>query len=316
MHFVGNTTITYDPQGSLVARIGGSHGLDTVPDDELHDQSRLYDGYGKELWTTYDKNSYFPFRYKGQAGYINDYETGLVYCWNRYYDPTIGRWISRDPIGLSGGINTYAYCEGNPIMYVDPTGWRPVTAEDIGRLSAFRQYGIANGYSLQFMLDIENDLYAEIDQVSLETGDPARLKAIWWAIDRIGDTKYSYKSDIGEDGFASNTNKCNKFVYDAYEKCAYTTMPRRKRTVGGTGPYGANYWADSRNRLHQFASTRSPLPGDIVAFRSLSGHGHLTLKVSRGLLIYAGGEGVKIGLFSDNLRNKNDWVGRSYRGLP
>jgi RHS repeat-associated protein len=117
----------------LVARIGGAHGVDTIPDDELHDQSRLYDGYGKELWTTYDKNSYFPFRYKGQAGYINDYETGLVYCWNRYYDPTIGRWITRDPIGLSGGINTYAYCEGNPIMYADPSGlvkiwvaWSPV----------------------------------------------------------------------------------------------------------------------------------------------------------------------------------------------
>lgn len=48
--------------------------------------------------------------------------TGLVYYRARYYDPTLGRFTQRDPIGLAGGINPYAYVGNNPINYVDPDG--------------------------------------------------------------------------------------------------------------------------------------------------------------------------------------------------
>ena len=40
----------------------------------------------------------------------------------RYYNPDINRFISEDPIGLAGGINTYGYVAGNPVSYVDPSG--------------------------------------------------------------------------------------------------------------------------------------------------------------------------------------------------
>jgi uncharacterized protein RhaS with RHS repeats len=41
---------------------------------------------------------------------------------HRWYDPSLGRFISRDPAGLKGGIDLYIYCYNNPINYADPSG--------------------------------------------------------------------------------------------------------------------------------------------------------------------------------------------------
>lgn len=55
-------------------------------------------------------------------GQLEDEETGLFYNDHRYYDPDTGRYISPDPLGLRGGINSYAYARGNPLRFIDPSG--------------------------------------------------------------------------------------------------------------------------------------------------------------------------------------------------
>jgi RHS repeat-associated protein len=56
------------------------------------------------------------------AGQYYDAESTLFYNWNRYYNPATGRYISSDPIGLDGGINTFLYAAASPVMYIDPEG--------------------------------------------------------------------------------------------------------------------------------------------------------------------------------------------------
>lgn len=69
------------------------------------------DVYARELVN----NLHFP-------GHYYDEETGLYYNLHRFYDPETGRYLTSDPIGLAGGVNTYSYVLGNPLRWIDPHG--------------------------------------------------------------------------------------------------------------------------------------------------------------------------------------------------
>ncbi|WP_236472061.1 RHS repeat domain-containing protein, partial [Pseudomonas syringae] len=93
-------------------------------------------------------------RFQGQ---YFDVETGLHYNTFRYYDPEIGRFITQDPIGLSGGDNLYQYAP-NPYGWVDPFGLCKSSASgakgideifDAGRMpkaSELKKYAEAQGW--------------------------------------------------------------------------------------------------------------------------------------------------------------------------
>jgi RHS repeat-associated protein len=60
-----------------------------------------------------------PFRFSTKYW---DEETGLIYYGLRYYSPTMGKFINRDPIGESGGLNLYGFVRNNPVNLVDVLG--------------------------------------------------------------------------------------------------------------------------------------------------------------------------------------------------
>ncbi|CAM2874743.1 MULTISPECIES: RHS repeat-associated core domain-containing protein [Vibrio harveyi group] len=100
-----------------------------VHNDHLGTPQALTDETGATVW----KASYSPFgkatvtteqikfnlRFPGQ---YFDAETGLHYNWHRYYDPSLGRYLQSDRLGLFDGVDTYGYVHGNPLLSIDPTG--------------------------------------------------------------------------------------------------------------------------------------------------------------------------------------------------
>jgi RHS repeat-associated protein len=64
-----------------------------------------------------------PYRFAGAWGYRDDGDAGLLHVGARYYDPQVGRFISRDAV-LSE--HPYLYCEHEPVNSVDPSGYAPV----------------------------------------------------------------------------------------------------------------------------------------------------------------------------------------------
>lgn len=69
-------------------------------------------------------------RFPGQ--YLDE-ETGLPYNYFRDYDPVTGRYVESDPIGLGGGINTYAYAGGNALSNYDPFGLECISVGGVMR---------------------------------------------------------------------------------------------------------------------------------------------------------------------------------------
>ncbi|OCG37396.1 hypothetical protein A9G29_11470 [Gilliamella sp. Fer2-1] len=83
-----------------------------------------YNAYGQIINETYHQDDTQtlpdnPLRFQGQ---YYDEETGLHYNLNRYYDPFTGRYITQDPLGILGGLNSYQYVNGDPINWIDPLG--------------------------------------------------------------------------------------------------------------------------------------------------------------------------------------------------
>jgi len=87
-----------------------------------------------------DANSFvFNVRFPGQR---YDVTTGMNYNYLRDYDTGSARYTQSDPIGLQGGISTYAYAEGNPNSYVDPMGLDSiVTYQNLGFTTYYDSQG-------------------------------------------------------------------------------------------------------------------------------------------------------------------------------
>ncbi len=117
--------------GAPVVQLQGKHAY-AVHTDKLGTAHMLSDESGGIAWQA----EYSPF---GKAsilindvvfnhrlpGHYEDSETGTHYNYLRDYDPESGRYLTSDPISISGGLNTYLYANADPLNTVDVLGLRP-----------------------------------------------------------------------------------------------------------------------------------------------------------------------------------------------
>ncbi len=120
-------TTQYFHQDGLGSVVGLSNSADTTT------ATQRFDAWGNRIAGTGTIPQY------GYTGREPD-ETGLVYYRARYYDPQVGRFISRDPIGLGGGINQYAYVNNNPVNATDPLGLKAIDPQTAQYVQANKSY--------------------------------------------------------------------------------------------------------------------------------------------------------------------------------
>ena len=124
----GNTSYypVYDPSHNVTGLLRVEAGVATLV------ASYQYGPFGEKLGADWaapgfvDRN---PFRFSTK---YTDVETGLVYYGHRYYDPKLGRFLGRDPLGEAGGNNLYGFVKNNPVNRWDILGM--VTPEDARKL--------------------------------------------------------------------------------------------------------------------------------------------------------------------------------------
>ena len=165
------TLYTYSPGGQLLSMTKVDQGTyyfhynvhgDVI---QLTDQAGnsvaeyTYDAWGNILTKTGTMATANPYRY---AGYRYDEETGLYYLIARYYDPSVGRFITRDKFHgfdeYPSSLNQYIYTANNPVMRIDASGnfwtpWGDVTIEN-GNVSYVNDIGFGTKLAVRVGLTI------------------------------------------------------------------------------------------------------------------------------------------------------------------
>lgn len=161
--------------------------------------SILYDGFG--MTVSRMGNTPTPFGFVGAAQYQSDADSGLMLLGHRYYDASVGRFITKDP--ARQGQNGYVYCGNNPLTRTDPKGlWIETVADVAGLVYDIYEFiqdpGLGNGAAI--FGDIAGIILPGIPGVGAVRGG-ARLGD--WLIDdavdvgRIGGNGYGFVDDVG-----------------------------------------------------------------------------------------------------------------------
>ena len=238
-----------------------------------------YDAFGNQINQSTEKST--PFRYNGE---YYDEETGFTYLRARYYDPTTGRFIQEDPIkdgsnwytyacdiigtktffGIFVPNETQAYCAGNPVNLVDPSGFSPAITIDetddsvkitvyvkinmdfqSNRVSEYWAYRTVKDGMGESWSTTENENYRGkdvsieiVDVANLTNPDPKQNYINVVVKDRFGISNMTYSGDWDPD---TNPGEITMYVGDIRSLPGYANAQIGQEVAVGTTNMDALY---------------------------------------------------------------------------
>ena len=129
----------------------------------------IYDSATGVIATGYESHIAIlnPIRYRG---YYYDNETRLYYLQSRYYDATLCRFLNRDNVNYLEpesihGLNLYAYCNNNPVIFADPSGHFAISTFLIGLAVSWVISSIASYYLGKHLVSGASSLYGGVQTI-------------------------------------------------------------------------------------------------------------------------------------------------------
>jgi len=161
-------TYVSDALGSVLAQTTQAQAVDS---------GYAYSPYGETMALGVDATG-SPIQYTGRE---ND-GTGLYFYRMRYYDPVLKRFISRDPIGLAGGMNEFGYVGGDPISRIDPSGLAAtvVAQQQRGGGYSFYAFGDGRAGAISGTLNTSTFNVNQLGQGTYSVSPRPELNTPWW----------------------------------------------------------------------------------------------------------------------------------------
>jgi RHS repeat-associated protein len=211
----GNVTDLVDTNGTPVARYE-------------------YDPFGHQIAMTGVDSTNNPFRFSTK--YVDE-ETGLIYYGHRYYSPTMGRWLTRDPLGEAGGINLYGFVGNGAVNFVDRLGLALYAFDGTGaRYETWTHVSILHrSYSgiAHYREGVGSRWYSSVLGGATGAGGTVRLDDMYRL---LVETYKKGDKDIDIIGFSRGASLAREFANMIYEKGIEDTTYRWERN-GTSGLY-------------------------------------------------------------------------------
>ena len=200
-----------DAQGNIIAILDSTGNVVVEYKYDAWGNHEVIDTNGNKITVATHIGNLNPFRYRG---YYYDTETGLYYLQTRYYDPEVGRFISRDSIEYAdpetiNGLNLYAYCGNNPVNFFDLFGHIPI-ANVITKVAYTK-----------LICGVDNFWWGRINYSTTVTIEQTEEAGIFYAQNIINNNENSWGAGINlwgwlglEFGVDGNKNKLN--VYSTF----------------------------------------------------------------------------------------------------
>ncbi len=144
------------------------------------------------------------------------FATGLTNFRARWYDPATGRWLSKDPIGLEGGLNLYVFCGDDPVNMRDPWGYRG-NGSKASRYGGHQKLGVLTTPATSVRTAGLSAFGSTVDGLNyLAEGTLSLGESITYALGlypiELAKMKQYYSTEVGP---------CNKYIQRLRTRCWY-----------------------------------------------------------------------------------------------